>query len=100
MLVWLAAALVVTTAVLGVVLVADTARNLTAPWNLSPDMYSVNAFREATDIFRSANEGILRVAWLVIPSLLASAGMLLAFAYGRAALARRELSVAAASSDR
>lgn len=84
MLIWLAAALVVTTAVLGVVLMADTARNLTAPWNLSPDMYSVNTFRQATDTFRVANEGILRVAWLVIPSLLASAAMLLAFAHGRA----------------
>ena len=83
MLICLAAALVVTTAVLGVALVLMTYQNMApAPGNTGMDEYMLSRFKEASDAFRAQADRILSVARLVMGSLVASAAMLLAFVYG------------------
>lgn len=84
MLIWLAAALVVTTAVLGVALVLMTYQNMApAPGNSGMDEYMLSRFKDASNAFRAQADRILSIARLVIASLVSSAAMLLGFVYGR-----------------
>jgi len=86
LLTWLAAAIVVLVAVLGTVLVNDSVVNFTLPPNMPVDQRTLSDFVATSQAYKSERDGLMSIATLVMASLILSAGMLFAFAYGRCRL--------------
>jgi hypothetical protein len=80
---WVAAGMLVLVAVVGVMVVGGMMQELAAAPRMPLYRNEVAEYRLAIDTFKSEMEGVLRMAALIIVSLLASAGMLLAFVRSR-----------------